>query len=111
MRMSLRLIAPVRAVAVLFSETVKVSAASPWPLAGATRIHDASLAAVHEHSRAAPTVSDSSAPLDETGDSGVTTVAWQRTTLGPVISVTAVLPQPARNNVTALAPRSRKFSN
>ena len=95
---------PVRVVAALFSATVNVNDASPWPLAGDTRIQDASLVAVHEHSRAAPTVTDSCAPLAGTGDSGVATEVWQRTALGPVTSVTAVLPQAAENRMRALAP-------
>lgn len=55
-RTSFRTMAPLRTAATLFSATRIVSVPSPCPEDGDTLIQDASVAAVHEHSRAAETV-------------------------------------------------------
>ena len=70
-----------------------------------------SLDAVHAHSRAVMTAADTCAPFEGTDDCGVVIDAWQRTTSGPVISLTAVPLQEPMERMSAAAPTHFKRNN
>jgi hypothetical protein len=70
-RWSLTTTAAERAAAWGFDWIVATRAESPWPEAGETLIHDASLDAVQLHSRAAPTVTLTVPPVAGTLDGGI----------------------------------------
>jgi hypothetical protein len=69
-RRSLTTIVPERALGCWFAAAVSVTSSSPWPDAGATRIHDASLDTLHEHSRAAATTAVTLPPAAGNADAG-----------------------------------------
>jgi len=83
----------VRAFATPFAETFSVIVACPCPEVGDTPIHDESDAAVHEHSRAALTVTGTLPPDAGTVATDPPNETAQRTTSGLANSLTLVEPQ------------------
>lgn len=102
-RLSLTTMAAERPTAAAFSATITVSEASPWPDVGATRTHDASLAAVHGHSRLVVTFASRRPPKGATEAGRPVSEVWHRCALGPVTSVMWRSPQLA-TTATAATP-------
>ena len=90
---------PLRTAAWGFDAAVSEIDASPWPDVGETWIQDASLAAVHVHSRSACRLT-STRPPPAGIVGGLPREIWQRELLvpGAVTSVTLVDPHPRRGS-------------